>query len=209
MDQKDYCNNASNKQFTTPFQNEKFMKYVQKTAKIIDVGCGYGRTLKRLYDLGYKNLIGIDFSEKMIEKGKNLYPYLDLQVKRTNYIDFEDNSADAVILFGVLTCIVNNTEQIALLEEIHRILKPNGILYINDFLLNTDERNIERYNQFKDKYQYGIFELPEGAILRHHDINWINKSLEHFEKLELEKTVFETMNGHKSNGFYYFGRKKV
>ncbi len=72
--------------------------------------------------------------------------------------------------------IVNDKEQIALLKEIKRVLKPNGILYINDFLLNTDERNIERYKLFQDKYQkYGVFELPEGAAVRHHDIKWVEQ----------------------------------
>jgi len=88
-------------------------------------------------------------------------------------------------------------------------LKPNGILYINDFLLNTDERNIERYKLFQDKYQkYGVFELPEGAIVRHHDIKWIDQCLQPFDKLILNQVVYTTMNGNKSNGYYYLGRKR-
>lgn len=37
-----------------------------------------------------------------------------------------------------------------LLAEIKRILKPQGILHVNDFLLNTDERNLLRYDNYKD-----------------------------------------------------------
>jgi hypothetical protein len=35
----------------------------------------------------------------------------------------------------------------------------------------------------------------------------ILKLTENYNNLYLEKTVFNTMNGHKSNGFYYIGQK--
>jgi SAM-dependent methyltransferase len=77
LDQKLYWNNiAPIKEFTTPFQMDIFKKHVNINARILDIGCGYGRTLKELYDNGYENCIGTDFSEKMIERGKNLYPNL-------------------------------------------------------------------------------------------------------------------------------------
>ena len=208
MEQKKYWNSvADKKEFTTPFHFEEFSRYVHENDMILDVGCGYGRTLNQLYEKGYHNLIGIDFSQKMIERGKKQYSYLDLRVKHGKAIDMEDNSCDAVILFAVLTCIVDNAEQLSLLKEIERILKPNGIIYINDFLLNTDVRNLNRYNIFKDKYQYGVFELPEGAVVRHHDIKWVEKCIKPFKKLVLSQVVYTTMNGHKSNGYYFIGRK--
>ncbi len=75
-------------------------------------------------------------------------------------------------------------------------------------MLNTDERNVSRYNIFVEKYQkYGVFELPEGAIVRHHHINWVEKCVNSFEKLSLNQVVYTTMNGNKSNGYYYLGRK--
>jgi SAM-dependent methyltransferase len=60
-------------------------------------------------------------------------------------LPFCDRSFDAVVLFTVLTCIPFDEDQIALLAEIRRTLRPGGLLYISDLLLNSDERNIERY----------------------------------------------------------------
>ena len=209
MNQKEYWNSAAEKkEFTTPFNFEEFSKYVNREDMILDVGCGYGRTLNELYKKGYRNLIGIDFSQKMIERGKKQYPYLDLRVKHGKNIDMEDNCCDAVILFAVLTCITDNEEQISLMKEAKRILRSNGIIYINDFLLNTDERNLKRYELFKDKYEYGVFELPEGAVVRHHDIKWAQKCIEPFEKQVFKQVVYTTMNGNKSNGYYFIGRKE-
>lgn len=211
MNQKDYWNNAAeSKEFTTKIQIAKFEKYVDKKAFVLDVGCGYGRTLNELHEAGFTNTLGIDFSEKMIKRGIKMFPELNLKVKKSAAIDLEANSVDAVILFAVLTCIVENKEQTYLIDEIKRILKPNGIIYINDFLLNEDERNIRRYEQFRNKYgSYGIFELQEGALLRHHEENWIKELLKDFNILEYHNLIHKTMNGHVSKGFYYIGNKKA
>lgn len=209
MNQKEYWNKVSTtKQFTTPFQSIEFEQYVSKDDIILDVGCGYGRTLNELHRTGYQKLIGIDSSKGMIERGREQFPFLDLRVKDNSKIDLPDQSVEAVILFAVLTCIYNNKEQEELIEEIDRVLKPNGILYVNDFLLNTDERNTSRYMEFADKYGvYGVFDLPEGAVCRHHDEKWIKKLFSDFDTLRYEHLVFTTMNGHKSNGFYFIGKK--
>ena len=124
-------------------------------------------------------------------------------------IDFPDASLDAVLLCAVLTCIVADRDQEALIAEIRRVLKPGGLLYVNDFLLNTDLRNRKRYAAWEQVYgTYGIFELPEGAVLRHHDRGHIRKLLSAFRELESEEVVYQTMNGHTSNGFYFAGRKE-
>lgn len=208
MKQVEYWNSVSEqKEFTTPFQAKQFAKYVKRDSTILDVGCGYGRTLDELYHDDYHNLIGIDFSSGMIERGKQQFPYLDLRVKKDTKIALPDASVDAVILFAVLTCIRTNEEQEQLLSEIKRVMKPQGILYVNDFLLNTDERNLSRYEKYKEAYGvYGVFELPEGAVCRHHDKTWIKQLLSDFEELEYEDLTFTTMNGHKSNGFYFIGK---
>lgn len=113
-----------------------------------------------------------------------------------------------VILFAVLTSIIDNREQSSLINEINRVLKHDGIIYINDFLLNTDTRNRDRYKTFKDKYgTYGVFELPEGAILRHHDPLHIQNLVKLFHTIKFDRITFKTMNGHLSNGFIFMGRK--
>jgi hypothetical protein len=69
-------------------------------------------------------------------------------------------------------------------------------LYVSDFLFNDDQRNLERYNKYEDKYGvYGVFELPEGLILRHHTMKHISKLTEEYEELIFEKTILKTMNG--------------
>lgn len=211
MKQHDYWNQvAATKQFTTPFQADVFAQYVEPSAQILDVGCGYGRTLHQLATAGFTNLLGVDFAEEMIQRGQNQYPDLDLRVMAPGVLPLATASCDAVILFAVLTCIANDQDQEQLITEIQRVLKPGGILYVNDFLLNSDARNQQRYQQYKSQHggPYGVFELPEGAVCRHHDPQWIKHLLHSFTQLEYHPLTFTTMNGHQSNGFYYLGRNK-
>ena len=82
MEPRDYWNSvAETKTFTTPFDAALFARYVPSLdAKILDFGCGYGRTLAELAQAGYRNLCGVDLSDKLIERGKRLFPTLDLRV---------------------------------------------------------------------------------------------------------------------------------
>ncbi|MCK5313078.1 MAG: class I SAM-dependent methyltransferase [Desulfobacteraceae bacterium] len=201
---------AEEKEFTTPFQMELFKKNVSEKAKILDIGCGYGRTLNQLYLSGFPDLTGVDISKNMINRGNKLYPYLNIQTSDANGIPFDDNSFDAVVLMAVLTCVVNDDEQEQLINEVHRVLRDNGVLYINDFLINNDQRNIDRYKQYEAKYKnYGTFELQEkeGVSLRHFAKMRIDELTCSFKNIVFEPVIYTTMNGNQSNGFYYLGRK--
>ena len=209
MDTREYWDMVANdKNFTTPFQSDLFKKYVDINKSVLDIGCGYGRTLKELYNLGYRNLIGIDFSKKMIDRAWNLYSYINFYVGNGNELSFDDSSIDSVILLGVLTCIPNKSNQEQLIKEIYRILKPSGILYINDFLLNDSLMYLDRYDKYKDKYgDYGIFETADGGVFRHHTKEYLENLLNGFIEEKVKTLTYTTMNGHKSNGIYYIGRK--
>lgn len=207
--QNDYWDAVADKKgFTTPFQMELFRQYVAPESSILDVGCGYGRTLSELYNQGYTDLCGVDFSAPMIRRGRERYPHLSLCHHPDAELPFPDNHFDAVILLAVLTCIADDAAQTFLLKELRRVLKPGGVLYINDFLLNQDQRNVDRYERFEKVHgQYGIFQLDEGAVLRHHTEERVRELTAPFRCLHYAKTVYRTMNGHTSNGFYFLGRK--
>ncbi len=199
---------AKDKEFTTPLDFELLSKLTTKESNFLDYGCGYGRTLNELYLQGYKNLVGFDFAKEMICRGKAKYPYLDLRVSQNNCLDCESESVDMVLLFAVLTCIIRDKEQRGLIRELKRVLKPNSYIYINDFLINSDDRNIIRYKNNESKYnKYGVFEIDGGAVLRHHYKDWIFELMNEFEVVEYREHTFKTMNGNISNGFVYVGKK--
>ena len=210
--QIDYWNRvAPEKRFSHPLRLDWLGQYLKHPLdSILDYGCGYGRTLAELSAAGYQNIFGVDFSEAMLARSRTKVP--DSQLVRNNGRDlpFEPGSFDLVLLFAVLTCIPDSNEQLVLLTEVARVLSPGGLIYISDLLVNTDERNRERYERFAAKHGcYGVFELPEGVVVRHHRQDWVEELTSPFQRLEYAPFEVTTMNGNPSAAFQYLGRKPV
>lgn len=202
---------AREKDFTHPLDPERFPALVPAHGRILDYGCGYGRTCDELVRLGYAGVTGVDTSPKMIQRGQRLFPHLNLQhlVPSDNgTIPFESETFDAVLLFAVLTCIPEDGDQCCLIDEIRRILRPAGLVYASDYWLQEDERNLRRYRQFAHRFNtYGIFALPDGAVVRHHSRGHVMRLVQRFECVDLVDIEVVTMNGNRSTGFQYFGIK--
>ncbi len=144
----------------------------------------------------------------MLARSRDKVPGASLVRNDGRIIPFKDNSFDLLLIFAVLTCIPDSNEQRVLLGEAERVLRPGGVVYISDLLVNTDQRNRERYERFAATHGcYGVFELPEGVVVRHHEKHWIEKITSPFERLEYEPFKVTTMNGNASAAFQYLGRK--
>ncbi|NQU10394.1 class I SAM-dependent methyltransferase [bacterium] len=208
--QTEYWNRvAQEKQFTHPLDAERFRELVPKSAAILDVGCGCGRTWADLRANGYANVIGVDTAGGMIERGHRLHPQADLRLCEGTELPFPAGTFDAVILLAVLTCVPSDDAQRALIAGVGRVLRPDGILYVSDYPIQTDARNQSRYAQFESQYgRCGVFELPEGVVLRHHATEWIDDLLSSFPRVGFRVIDVPTMNGNMSKVFQYFGRKR-
>jgi SAM-dependent methyltransferase len=201
---------AWDKVFTHPINIELFQANVPLESRILDYGCGYGRTVRELSNNGYRNVVGIDSSSLMIERGRRTYPNLNLEVLLDSHVPYDDGSFDAIILLAVLTCIPTNVGQKNLIDNLKRLLRSGGIIYISDYCLQEDERNLQRYEKFAKEFgTYGVFRLPEGAIMRHHSLDWIKTLLFEFEMINLSRIEVATMNGHQAKVFQYMGSSQV
>ncbi len=96
---------------------------VDKSALILDAGCGTGLVGALLNKLGYGQLHGFDFSSTMLDKASLTGHYSDLQIKDfSGPIATESNTYDAVISIGVYT---KRFDQYFIAEMI-RITRPSG-----------------------------------------------------------------------------------
>ena len=95
-------------------------------ARILDAGCGTGLVGQILHKKSYKNIVGVDFSQEMIDRAhkKNVYKSLSL-CDLTERLEFEDGSFDAVICAGTFTCGHVGPEA---LYEMVRITKNEGYI---------------------------------------------------------------------------------
>lgn len=116
--------------------------------KLLEIGCGAGRIAFGLYVLGYRNLTAIDYScdmigvAKAIAKEKSIA--MDLRVGDATRLDFEDEGFDGVIFgFNGLMQIPSRQRRQRALEEIFRVMKPNGV-----FFFSTHDRENARYHKY-------------------------------------------------------------
>ena len=207
--QKEYWDEVAEiKTFTHPLDIELLNPYLNKQSTIVDFGCGYGRIVKELTDLGFENVCGFDTSKELIARGiseNNLSLY---HIDNPTDIKLEDNSIDLIILFAVLTCIPSNEGQNSLISLLLSKLKKGGILYISDYYLQENSVEVERYEYLNgDKNNFGVFKLPEGAIFRHHTKEWIKTLTKDFEIISETPIIVETMNGNIANGFQLIAKK--
>lgn len=189
---------------------ERLDRWLDRDSRILDLGCGYGRVLGSLFEHGYHNLIGLDPAPAMVALARERYPLITFEViSAPPHLDPSDAAVDAVLLFSVLTCVPTDEGQRAIIREVGRVLRPGGLLYISDLWLQTDERNKDRYLAGQLKYgTYGVFDLPEGVTVRHHDPRWIESLMQDFDELALDAIDVHTMNGNPAKGFQWFGSKR-
>ena len=106
---------------------ELLLKYVDNSkAKILDAGCGTGLVGEILHEKKYKNIVGIDFSQPMLNQAleKNIYQSLVL-ADLTKKLTFKDKTFDAIVCAGTFTCGHVGPE--ALLEMV-RVTKTGGYI---------------------------------------------------------------------------------
>jgi SAM-dependent methyltransferase len=201
---------ADEKRFSHPLRLDWLRKYSTRQARFLDYGCGYGRTLAELSRAGFANFVGVDFSERMLARARLEMPGRRLIRNDGQALSFKNDCFDVLLLFAVLTCIPKDDEQLQLMSEAQRVLRPGGIIYVSDLLIDEDMRNRRRYEQYAEAHGcYGVFELPEGVTVRHHRREWIEEIMTPFQQLEFEPFTVTTMNGNTSAAFQYVGCKPL
>ena len=171
---------------------------IDRQARILDYGCGYGRMSALLAERGFLAVEGLDIAPHLIARARELQPNLKFTVlDDPPRLEHDDNSIDAVFLFAVLTCIPTDGGQRELVAELRRVLRPGGLLYLSDLCLQHDQRNQDRYREFAARYgRHGVFETGDGAVCRHHTLDWLHTLLTGFGVVATREVRVNTMNGH-------------
>lgn len=137
-----------------------FHKYINKNYKILDIGCGAGRTTINLFKEGYSSITGLDVADNLIDYARN-YCYenhLDINfiLGDATKLEFPDNSFDAVIFsYNGMQCIPKKASRDQVLKEIHRVLKSGGV-YIFTAHNRDDENRINFWKEEKIRWDNGI-----------------------------------------------------
>jgi len=107
--------------------------------KILEVGCGMGKVLASLMELGArpKNLYGIDLLTERIAEARQSYPGLQFQCVNAEKLEFQDASFDLVLLFSVFSSILDERMARNVASEVNRVVRPGGAILWYDFRYNN------------------------------------------------------------------------
>ncbi|MFH0869100.1 MAG: class I SAM-dependent methyltransferase [archaeon] len=125
---------------TTKKQLDDFISLLPKGAKVLDVGCGNGRKTDYISKKGF-DATGIDSSGVAIKFAGKTFPNAAFKQGFVENLPFKKNSFDAVVSIAVLHCLSAASRK-RYADEIYRVLKPGGILYM--LTLAADDKTINK-----------------------------------------------------------------
>ena len=136
-----------------------FLSNIDKTDKILELGCGNG---KNIYDIKDQS-IGVDicpeFCKICRDKGINVIESNILNV------DFPEESFDYILCIAVIHHIKEEADKIKLLNIIKKILKTNGKALITGWTTQESMRNLVHGDNIikfgKNERYYYIFNQYE------------------------------------------------
>ena len=97
---------------------------------VLDVGCATGSGLKFLREIGFQNLYGIDLDSYLLKiVPKSLAKLCKGSVEK---MPFEDESFDYILCQNILHHLTSLNEYSIASDEMFRVLKPGGIIFISE-----------------------------------------------------------------------------
>ena len=133
----------------------------QVNAKYLDIGCGTGNYTIALQNKGF-HFIGMDPSEKMINRAKELYPEGEWFLGKAEETQLESDSVDGIL--ASLT-VHHWNELVIAFKELYRVLKTSGRIVI---FTSTSEQ-MEGYwlnHYFPKMLKDSIVQMPDFEILQ-------------------------------------------
>ena len=119
------------------------IKYLtSKDMRILEAGCGNGRVVKYLFDLGFSNIHGIELNSDAVRQINASFP--ELKVRTGDLLDmpYEKGYFDVVLSYGVVEHFPDSV--LLPLQQMHDILKPGGVAVVTVPSLNKIRQTIAR-----------------------------------------------------------------
>jgi len=180
---------------------------LDKSSKVLDIGCGNGKMAEYISDLTQASITGIDYIQEAIEQAfrrtKEKRNRLNFKTANLEFLDFADESFDAVI--SVDTIFFGRAMK-ATLAVLKRVLKATGRMAIfngdyqnEDFLVALAENNLiyDVYNFSQGHIEHMLLkhrvakELQKGFEAEGNTFIWENIMAESFADLSsFSKTDF-------------------
>lgn len=164
--------------------------------KILEIGCGNGIGTRLIHEyFKPSEFIATEYDDSLVEVTKEKVKDLNVTIEQADASNFRfaNDEFDAVIGLSVIHHIPNWEDA---LNELHRIIKPDGLLIIK-------ELSIETFETFFGKISRKFVEHPYDDMFRKDEfINYLKQ-----KGFKIEVLMPHSMIGFLSD-FYLVARKK-
>ncbi|SRR4030042_841223 len=160
----------SEKSFSWKFVEKPAMErhlkpILESKMRVLDAGCGTGRTIKLLLDLGVreKNLIGTDISPDMLNIARNSFPNIRFIQANLSNLKLRNESLDLVVS-NMTFNYLSQKDFKKTMESISRWLAKGGYLF---FITIHPLRFVSNHSEyFSNKAK--IEKTPWGTEIKYH-----------------------------------------
>lgn len=127
--------------------------------KILDAGCGDGRAINRLEEIGFssKNCYGVDGSEYIIDYAKYKNSVSSFSHALLTDMPYKDGFFDMSLCLGVLNHMKSDDDVVNTMYEIHRVLRKDGLVF-----LTVPGKHVEYSDYVSDDLR--TFNVEDGVL---------------------------------------------
>lgn len=189
-----------------------YLKDICKDKIVLDAGCGTGKFLNILEEDSQK-YIGIDLSEKQLEKAKvkSKKDTSEFICSNLSNINLESNKADLIVCAWVLGTIIDLDERNKCINELKRLLKSNGTIILIENDENSEFEEIRNRTKDSRTRDYNNWILSNGFAIdkqidTYFNFNSYNEAKKSFEVIygpEISKKIKNNRINHKIIIFKY------
>lgn len=106
---------------------ERWLADLPRNSRILDIGAGSGELERRLFKMGFQNIVAVDLDDYLDRESIGGRPQLTLVDVSRDVWPFEDQSVDVVFLLQMLEHLENPWHCV---REALRVTKPGGDIFI-------------------------------------------------------------------------------
>jgi SAM-dependent methyltransferase len=155
------------------------LKHDYQNKNVLDLGCGDGRNMGLLSNLGM-NIYGTEITKEICEavtlRMENFGIKADIRVGRNNFLPFENQFFDYIVASASVYYVDSGTTFEDNMREIQRVLKPGGhivfsMVHPGSFILNDAEELLDSHYRIKNDplglrngYIFKVFKSREHLV---------------------------------------------
>lgn len=190
--------------FLNPMQIKRSSKKDKYTAKIdavmfdyidkrvvstLDLGCGNGRHIKRLRDIGSRKIVGVDKSKEdlTLAKKRGMGKCIEIDLNKLDKTSIE-GEFDLIIISAVFSYLDDSTIE-KNLNLLSSKLNKDGFILFTDFIFDADRKDYI--------YEDSVAKLnlkKEGLCVYHRNLNQLKNLFEGFKIIKVLEDKCITFN---------------